>query len=168
MGGGMILDYIRNKHASAIDMDGQSLLARATIEDTFFAAMVEMMVRIPDLEITSVKGEITRAFREECQEAIPLLQEAVGLRVGPGILKAVSSLIGGAKGCPKLADLVLECCEEVILRFTLDPLKRMQSKTEQEWLEAQREFLQQNPRLVDSCIAFSKGSPLRKELGISD
>ena len=163
----MALDYIRNKHASTIELDGESILARTTIEDTFFAAIVEMIVQLPDLEVASIKGEIKRALHhKECQGAIPLLQGVVGLRVGPGIIKAVNSLIGGTKGCPKMADLVLECCDEVILRFTLDPLKRLQAMTGDEWEEGMKEFLQQNPRLMGSCIAFSEESPLRKKFGL--
>ncbi|MDY6911103.1 MAG: DUF2889 domain-containing protein [Chloroflexota bacterium] len=162
----MALEYIRNKHASTIELDGESILARTNIEDTFFAATIEMTVQLPDLEVISITGEIKRAFHEECQGAVPLLQEAIGLRVGPGIPKAVNSLIGGKKGCPKMADLVLECCDEVILRFTLDPLKRLQAMSEDEWEEGMKEFMQQNPRLMGSCIAFSEESPLRKKFGL--
>lgn len=162
----MVLDYIRNKHASAIDLDGNSMLARTVIEDTLFAATVEMTVRLPDLEIIAINGEIRRSAREACQEAVPLLQEVLGLRVGSGILKAVHSLVGGEKGCPRMADLLFECCDQVILRFTLDPLKRLQSLTGDKWEDGMREFIQHNPRLLDSCIAFSEDSPTRKMLGI--
>ena len=38
----MVLQYIRNKHASACDLDEETVITRACIEDTFFAATVEM------------------------------------------------------------------------------------------------------------------------------
>lgn len=162
----MILDYTRNKHASTIDLDSGDLLVRATIEDTFFTAAIEMVVAVPDMEITSVKGEITRSFHEECQQAIPLLQKIIGVRIGTGLIKAVNSLVGGSAGCPKMADLILECCDQVILRFTLPILKGRSTKTGQEWIEGQWEVLQQNPQLLGSCIVFAEGSPLREALGI--
>jgi len=162
----MILSYSRNKHASTIDLEDGSVLVRASVEDTFFAAAVEMEVKLPDLEIVSIKGEIKRAFNDECQQAVALLQKAVGLRIGTGIIKAVNGLIGGPGGCPRLADLILECCDEIILRFTVGPLKEILSKSGQEQIEAHKEFVKQSPRLVGSCIAFAKGSPLMQGIEI--
>jgi hypothetical protein len=162
----MILSYMRNKYASTIDLEDGSVLVRASVEDTFFAAAVEMEVKLPDLEIASVKGEIKRAFNDECQQAAPLLQKAVGLRIGTGIIKAINGLIGGPAGCPRLADLTLECCDEVILRFTIDPVRKFLSKSGQVQLEARKELVKQNPRLVGSCIAFAKGSPLMQGIEI--
>ena len=160
----MVLSYTRNKYATTMDLEDGSLLVRATLEDSFFAGTVEMEVNVPDLEIASIKGEIKRAFNEECQEAIPLLQEAAGLRIGSGINKTISDLVGGSEGCPKLADLILECIDEVILRFTLPTIKETQSIDEQERIKGTREMLRQNPGLLGSCIAFAEDSPLLKGL----
>lgn len=159
----MVLRYTRNKQGVVQDMDGHSVLARSKVEDTFFAAEVEMVVRRTDLEITSVNGTIKRSFNEECMNAVPLLQKAVGLRIGSGITRTVESLIGGSKGCPRMADLVLECCNELILRFTLDQVENVPKLSGEAEIKAQRMFLKLNPRLKDSCIAFAKGSPLRED-----
>ena len=156
----MVLDFTRNKHASTIDLEDGSILVRTQVEDTFFAAAVEMTVKVPELEIASVKGEIKRAFNDECQKATSVLPKAVGLLIGPGIIKSVKGLIGGSGGCPRMADLVLECCNEIILRFTFTSLREMSAKSGQELLEAGREFIKQNPRMIGSCIAYAKGSPL--------
>ena len=156
----MIRVYTRSKYANIMDMDNGSLLVRATLEDTFFSCEVEMEVKIPDLEIASIKGEIRRAFNDECQDAIPLLQEAVGLVIGSGLNKAINDLVGGSEGCPKLADLILECIDQVVLRFTLPSVRKSQSKDEQERIEGLRVMVRQSPRLIGSCIAFAKDSPL--------
>jgi hypothetical protein len=160
----MVLCYTRNKYATTMDLEDGSLLARATLEDSFFAGTVEMEVKVPDLEIASIKGEIKRAFNEECQEAIPLLQEAVGLRIGSGINKTISDLVGGPEGCPKLADLVLECIDEVVLRFTLPTIRETQSIGKEELIKGTGEMLRQNPGLIGTCIAFAEGSPLLEGL----
>ena len=156
----MILDYSRTKHASIIDLNDSTLLVQATVEDTYFSAAVEMEVKLPDLEIVLIKGEVKRAFDNECQKAVPRLQEAVGLRIGTGFIKAVNGLIGGSTGCPRMADLVLECCDEVILRFTVGPLRGILAKSGREQTEAYLDFARQNPRLAGSCIAFAEGGPL--------
>ena len=112
----------------------------------------------------SIKGEVKRAFNDECREAIPLLQKALGLRIGTGFIKAVNGLIGGPTGCPRMADLVLECADEIILRFTADPLRGILAKSGQAQTEAYLDFAKQNPRLAGSCIAFAEGSPLQQAL----
>ena len=156
----MILSYARNKHISTIDFEDNSILSRSTVEDTFFAAAVEMVIKIPDMEITSVKGMIERAFGEECQKVMPSLQKVKGLRIGPGIIKAIEEAVGGSEGCPRMADLVWECCNGVILRFTADSVGEIVGKKGQEQIEAHKELARRNPRLISSCIAFAEGSPL--------
>jgi hypothetical protein len=160
----MVLCYTRNKYATTMDLEDGSLLVRATLEDSFFAGTVEMEVKVPDLEIASIRGEIKRAFNKECQEAIPLLQEAVGLRIGSGISRTINDLVGGPEGCPKLADLIHECIDELVLRFTMPRIRETQSVGKEELIKGTREMLRQNPGLLGSCIAFAEGSPLLEAL----
>lgn len=162
----MILRYTRNKHTSTIDGEDNSILSRSTVEDTFFAATVEIAVKLPDMEITSVKGTIERAFGDECRKAIPFLKKVKGLRIGPGIIKAIEESVGGSEGCPRMADLVWECCNGIILRFTADAVGEILSKEASEQIEGHRELARKNPRLIGSCIAFAEGSPLIEGLEI--
>jgi len=162
----MILSYTRNKHVSTIDCEDNSILSRCTVEDTFFAATVEMVIKLPDMEITSLEGTIERAFGEQCSKVMPLLQKVKGLRIGPGIIKAIEQSIGGPGGCPRMVDLVWECCNGVILRFTTDSVRTTSSKKEREQIEAHRELVRKNPRLIGSCVAFAEGSPLIEGLDI--
>ncbi|MHB8157346.1 MAG: DUF2889 domain-containing protein [Desulfocucumaceae bacterium] len=164
----MILAYVRNKHGTAVDQPDGSILACASVEETAFAARVELLVTVPGLEIVSVDFTVGRCFVEGCREAAPLVEKAVGLRVGPGIIKLVNGTVGGAGGCPRMADLLLECCEQVILRFTVEPLKFILEKKDQEMVEAFKLFLSQNPRLANSCIAFAEGSPLREGVELEE
>jgi len=157
----MAQTYLRNKHASTIVLADGSLLLRVVLNDTYFSSSVEMVIAVPDLEIVSVKGEIHRCFNERCSEAIPLLQQAVGLRIGPGLIKSVTGLIGGSSGCPKMADLILESCDQVVLYFTLQQMNKARTYgSEQDLAIAGRDMLRQNPGLIGSCIAFAEGSPL--------
>ena len=157
----MILSYTRNKLLTVQDLDA-SVLSRASVSDTFFEAEVELEVKIPDLEIVSARGKIRRSFFGECNQAIPLLEKMVSMRVGPGITRVIKDLIGGASGCDRLADLVFECFDAVILRFTADELRKLKTpKNLEEEIQQQIEYLKRNPRLLDSCIAYTEGSPFR-------
>lgn len=156
----MILTYSRNKYAATTDMSDGSLFVQTRVDDTVFSATMDMIVKPPLLEIISINGEILRACSEECQDAATLLQKAVGLQIGTGFIKTVNSLIGESYGCPRMADLVLEGCDQVILRFTVDPLRQILTKSAEELMDAHKMFVAGNPRLIGSCIAFSKESPL--------
>ncbi len=159
----MVLFYSRNKHASVTDREDGSLLVKAQVEETCFAAQVEMIVSLPDLEITSVKAKVSRMMCEQCAEALPLVNKVAGLKVGPGIIKIINGLVGGSKGCPRLAELLLECCDQPILRFTVGPIAEVLAMpTEEEQMEGHREFLRRNPRLADNCVAFAEGSLIRE------
>lgn len=161
----MPLVYLRNKHASTTVLKEGSLFLRAVLDDTYFSGSVEVVIAVPDLEIVSVHGNIDRCFNASCIEAIPLLQKAVGLRIGPGLIKSVTGLIGGSKGCPRMADLILECCDQVVLHFTLQQMKKSQLYgSEEDLAKAGREMIKQNPGLIGSCIAFAEGSPLLEVL----
>jgi len=162
----MVRVYTRSKYATAEDLEDGSLLLRASLEDTYFAAEVEMVVKVPDLEIASLKGDIRRAFNAQCRDALPLLQEVVGLRIGSGVNKTINDLVGGPDGCPKLADLVLECIDQVVLRFTLPSVAESLEVSDEDRLKGAKEMLKQNPRLIGSCIAFAEGSPLLEAIGI--
>ena len=152
----MILNYTRNKHTTVQDINGEEVLVRSIVEDTYFAAEVEMVVRKAGLKIVSIDGKIKRSFNEECEGAVSLLQKAVGLHIGSGIIKTVVDLIGGSNGCPRLADLILECCDEVILRFTVDQLGMVLSRVDRVPDAANKTFLKANPRLKNSCIIFAE------------
>lgn len=161
----MALAYLKNKHAGTTVLGDGSLLLQVVLNDTYFSGSVEMVIAVPDLEIVSVQGEISRCFNKRCLEATPLLQKAVGLRVGPGLIKSVNGLIGGPKGCPRMADLILECSDQVVLHFTQQQNKRFQQiGIEQDLAQVGRLLLKQNPGLIGSCIAFAEGSPLLEVL----
>jgi hypothetical protein len=152
--------YARSKHASAIDLEDGSVLVRCCVEDTFFAADVELVVKIPELEIVSAKGDIKRAFQDECLQAVGLLQRVEGLNIATGLIKNVNGLVGGSGGCHRLADLVLEACDEVILRFTADGLRKVLELDVLDRPELLKEHARNNPRMIGSCIAFAKESSL--------
>ena len=144
----MLLSYSRNKQLAVRDVPS-GVVVRTTVNDTFFEGMVELEVKVPELEITGARGEIKRCFNDECQEVVPLLEKAVGLRVGAGITRVINDLLGGSQGCDRLADLVFECFDAVILRFTVEEMRhRKKPESPEEELQQQIESLKRNPRTV--------------------
>ncbi len=162
----MTLRFMRNKLVQVEPLQEGGLSVSWRSEDDLLCAEIRMKVRLPDLEIEAVEGGILRSTHPECAEASNLLAKVVGVRVGPGLRKIVHGLVGGKDGCEELAEGVLECCNAVILNFTLPQIRKTERGTEEEKKERFREMLRFNPRLVRSCVAFADDSPLMQGLDL--
>jgi hypothetical protein len=157
-----MLIYSRNKVITVEEPEGGTFNVKVISNDTWLSLSLEMIVKVPEMEITDIKGEFTRSFYGNCVETLPILQEAVGIRIGPGLIKNITALIGNAKGCRRMADMILDGCDQVINKFTFDMMSQMKPIKDEERAAAQREFIKANPQLIGSCIAYSKDSPLVK------
>ena len=58
----------------------------------------------------------------------------------------------------------MECCNAVILSFTVPQIEKILEGTEEERVEGFRDMLRMNPRLRGSCVAFAEESPIVKGL----
>ncbi len=105
-----MLKFTRNKLVSVYRKDQDRLLAHGILEDDIYGLEVDVAISIPHLEILSIEGRWKRAENVECPRAIPLLQEAVGFRMGEGFSQKVRKIIG-RKACRHFADIILECCD---------------------------------------------------------
>ncbi len=67
---------------------------------------VALRVRHPDLVITSVDGAMDTQPYTICPEALPPLQQLVGVSVGQGFTRAVNERLGRQQGCSHLTALI--------------------------------------------------------------
>jgi hypothetical protein len=162
----MTLAFTRNKIVGVEPLEDGQLLVSWRLVDSMLEAGIRMKVRPPDLEITEAKAEVVRSIHPECSVAPDLIEKVVGVRVGPGMRKIVYGLISGGAGCNELAEGVLECCNGVILHFTLPQIRARDGLSEEEALEATKAMLRANPRLVRSCVAFADDSPIMQGLDL--
>jgi len=129
------------------------------LQDTLTDAFVEIMVRLPDLEITGARGEILRSHQEECLKPAGSLEKMVGVRIGPGMLEIIKGLMGKTAVCSQLTFMVEECCHGVILSLTKDVLSAA-PKDKEGAKDFFRDMVKGNTRLYNRCAAFAPGSPL--------
>jgi hypothetical protein len=162
----MTLSFTRNKIVEVEPLSENLLGIGWRLTDSLTEAEIFMKVRLPGLEITEVKARMERCPHLECSSAPGLIQKVVGVRVGPGLRKIVQGLIGGSSGCAELTEGVLECCNAVILHFTVPQIQANESGTEEERRKRNQEMLRFNPRLVRSCVAFADDSPLMQGLNL--
>lgn len=154
-----VLAFSRNRCTSVEQVDDQTLKSSCSLNDTLNEAYVEIMVRLPDLDISAVRGEVRRPYRDKCLRTSEALQKVIGVRVGPGVLKIIRGLIGQETDCKQLVFMVEECCHAVILSFTKDAV-RIAPKDNEKAREFYSGLIKENIRLYNRCAAFAPGSPL--------
>lgn len=154
-----LIRYSRIRTTSVEQLDEETFRARCFLEDTLMEAEVKILVKLPDLNITAVQGRVIRDERGNCQLPLDALQNAVGVRIGPGMAKIIPGLVGENFPCPQLIFMVEECCHGVILYLTKDNIKAVPDDP-----EGSRKYfssmIRNNIRLFNRCAAFAPGSSI--------
>ena len=151
-----LLFFSRNRCTSVEQIDEKTMRSSCHLQDTFTDLYVEILVKLPDLVITDVKAEVRRSPQNVPPISIDSLQKAVGVRIGPSMLKILKGLIGDSK---QLTFMVEECCHGVILSFTKGELQKA-PKDKKGSKEFYGNMVKQNTRLYNRCAAFAAGSSL--------
>ena len=151
-----LLFFSRNRCTSVEQIDEKTMRSSCHLQDTFTDLYVEILVKLPDLVITDVKAEVRRSPQNVPPISIDSLQKAVGVRIGPSMLKILKGLIGDSK---QLTFMVEECCHGVILSFTKGELQKA-PKDKKGSKEFYSNMVKENTRLYNRCAAFAAGSSL--------
>ncbi|MFH1349586.1 MAG: hypothetical protein ABII26_01490 [Pseudomonadota bacterium] len=154
-----ILCFSRNSCTSVEQIDDQTLRSCCRVQDTLMDAGIEVTLKLPDLEIIGIDGEIRRSVWKHEINLTETLQKVIGVRVGPGMKKIIKGLMGTSEIKKRMAFMVEESCNGVILTFTKDVLidAPKDKSTEKEYFA---NMVRGNPRLYNSCAALAPGSPL--------
>jgi len=154
-----LLRFSRNRTTSVERTDEETLRACCRLEDTLMDAEVTITVRLPDLEISAISHRVLRDDHGTCSGDLKGLEKAVGVRVGPGMTKIMTGLVGEDFPCRQLIFMVEECCHGIILYFTKDELEGVPDDPEGARLFFNR-MLRNNIRLYNRCVAFAPESPI--------
>jgi len=154
------LAFMRNKVVEVEPLSEGELSVSWRLVDSLTEAEMRLKIQLPDLEIKEAEAHLERVPHLECSEAPALMRKVVGVRVGPGLRKIVQGLMGGSSGCAELTQGVLECCNAVILHFTVPQVQENEKGSIEERRRKYQAMLRFNPRLVRSCVAFADDSPL--------
>lgn len=141
------------------------------IDDALFSGEVELEVKVPALDIRKAQFSVKRDFLGLTPELTNSADNLIGVRVGPGMTKIVRAVVGGPEGSDRLAELTLEAMEMLVNALTVPELKKgLEIGGEPVNLEFDGpkvrlndvligeqtvKLMANNPRLKDSCAAFS-------------
>jgi len=155
--------FQRDKHINVDFVEGK-LATQVEMEDSFHHFRVEVVFSCPALEILEVRGEVVRVPQPECRPAIALLPRVVGLKVERGFNRALMRELSGSNGCFHLANLVGEAALAAVqgIYGAADQLFGRQVRALPR-PERVRLWVSLKPGMVDSCLAWSRRSPMMQE-----
>ena len=162
----MTIRFLRNKVVEVEPLSDGDLFVSWRLTDDLLKAEIELKVRPPDLEIVEANVRMERLPLKAWSSAPELIKKVEGVRVGPGLRKIVSGLLGGPEGCPVLVHAVLEASNAVILHFTRPGIQAGEKLEDETLIAATRAMLKANPRLIRSCIAFQDDSPIMQGIDL--
>jgi hypothetical protein len=162
----MTTRFLRNKVVEVEPLSDGDLCVSWRLTDDLLKAEVDLRVRPPDLEIVEAEAILERLPLKAWSSAPELIKKVEGVRVGPGLRKIVSGLLGGPEGCSLLVHAVLEASNAVILHFTRPGIQAGEKLEGEILIAATREMLKSNPRLIRSCIAFQDDSPIMQGIDL--
>jgi hypothetical protein len=155
--------FSRNRCTNVEQIDSQRIRSSCRLQDTFMEAVVEILVKLPDLEIAAVKGEIIRSHRTSYIEPTAFLEKVIGVRIGPSMQKIFEGLLGGGRSCKQLIFMLEECCHGVILSFTKGMVQKF-PEDEEEAIRFLADDVRKHIRLYNRCAAFAPGSRIVEDI----
>jgi predicted metal-dependent phosphoesterase TrpH len=104
-----MLNYMRNKLMSVVRENEDTLSIYGVLDDDLYGLWMKVGVTLSKMRVISIEAGWNRWTTPECRRAIEPLQEAVGMRIEPGLRQKVQKSISRS-ACRHFANLFLECC----------------------------------------------------------
>lgn len=150
--------FARSRTTTVEPIDG-GLRTVCRLNDTFCEMRVEVSVKLPDLEITSMGGNIERCLNPVEYTALERLPKLAGVRVGPGMTKIFKGLAGEDVADSQILFMAEEACHGVILSGTKE-MSAMAPTEDDLPPELFRDMAKANTRLIGRCAAYAADSPM--------
>ncbi len=154
-----ILYFALNRCTSVEQPDDTTLRSTCRLQDTLTTAAVTLTVKLPDLNIQAAEGRYHDSVLGEIADLPERLEKLKGVRVGAGMLKIISGLIGEHADYRQLVYMVEEACHGVILTLTKKVLLHAPDDAPGKF-DFYAKMVKDNIRLYNRCAAFAEGSPL--------
>ncbi|OQY49842.1 MAG: hypothetical protein B6240_02645 [Desulfobacteraceae bacterium 4572_87] len=161
-----LISFSRSRCTTVEESSDGIMTCTCRVTDNLLDGRVQIQATLPDLEIMTVSSHIDHSRIKGMSVAEERLQNLLGVRVGPGMLKIIEGLMGDDPACVELAFMAEECCHGAILSLTKETLK----KAPLEPVDSRDFFskmVQKNIRLYNRCAAFADGSTLLDGVDIS-
>jgi hypothetical protein len=165
--------HVRTIRVEAVEDGGDSLLVTGTLVDErprggekwfgvdgpriIHQMRLGLRVRHPDLVITEVTGGMEAHPYRVCPEALPPLQQLVGVSVARGFTRAVNERLGRERGCAHLTALIHAMAPVVkqAAGVAFQPVDGIPADEQGLWV-------------IDTCQAWRDNGPLHRLVRAGD
>lgn len=152
--------FSRNRTMSVELVENGDLRCTCRLVDAVSDMNVQIMVKMPDMEIASVSPVINRCYDRVEYEALKELPGLAGVRVGPGMIKIFKGLVSPAVADSQLLFMLEETCHGVILSSTKDMANMVPDDLMELESSIFRDMVKANIRLYNRCAAYGPGSSM--------
>ena len=161
-----LISFSRSRCTSVEESSDGIMTCTCRVTDNVLDARVQIQATLPDLEIMAADSRIDHSLIKGMPAAEERLQNLLGVRIGPGMLKIIEGIMGDDPACAELAYMAEECCDGAILSLTKKELKKAPLKPGDS-RDHFSKMVQKNVRLYNRCAAFADGSSLLDGVDIS-
>jgi hypothetical protein len=152
--------YHRNKQTNIYPLGGDRFLIEAILQDEVHDVHAEVEILHPTLEIVAARSQVRNGpFTEVCNMTHPNIERLVGMRVSRGFTVEARKLIGGAAGCHRVSELVVEIAQAAyqlhFVRFFAEAPKELR-ESEDVPSRRHRAVLGAIPGMTDTCFSYSE------------
>ncbi len=161
-----LISFSRSRCTTVEESSNGIMTCTCRVTDNLLDGRVQIHASLPELEIMAAKSRFDHCLIKGMSAAEERLQNILGVRIGPGMLKIIEGLMGDDPACVELAYMAEECCHGAILSLTKKTLK----EAPLEPVNSRDHFskmVQKNIRLYNRCAAFAEGSSLLEGVDIS-
>ncbi len=104
--------YHRTKEVNIYPLGADRFLIEAFLQDEIHDVHAEVEIVHPTLEIVAARSEVRNGpFTSVCNLTRPNMEKLVGMRVARGFTQAARAAVGGASGCHRVSELVVEIAQ---------------------------------------------------------
>jgi hypothetical protein len=161
-----LISFSRSRCTTVEESSNGIMTCTCRITDNLLDARVQIQASLPTWKswpsiAVLIIAELSRHVGPEER-----LQNILGVRIGPGMLKIIEGLMGDDPACVELAYMAEECCHGAILSLTKKTLKEAPLEPSDS-RDHFSKMVQKNIRLYNRCAAFAEGSSLLEGVDIS-
>ena len=152
--------YHRTKEVNIYPLAADRFLIESFLQDEVHDVHTEVEIVYPTLEIVAARSEVRNGpFTNICNLTHPNMQKLVGMRVARGFTQAARAAVGGATGCHRVSELVVEIAQAAyqlhFVRFFASLPHEMREGTDVP--EARHAaVLQAVPGMRNTCFSYNE------------
>jgi len=151
--------FHRTKEVNIYPVGGNRFLIEAFLLDEVHDVRAEVEILHPSLEIVAARSEVRNGpFTSVCNLTHPNIERLIGMRVARGFTQQARAVVGGATGCHRVSELLVEIAQAAYqLHFVLffNALPQEVREAEDRPVERRRAIMESIPGMRNTCFSYS-------------